>query len=210
MESCKLKLRSLKYKIYSTLLFFILAVIFYTCKKRFNVANLANEASLFLFWHRKIAMQPFFVRKVLRPKHLAAVMTSEHQDGDLIKYLCQDYFNAFIIRGSAKRGGAKALLAMIKAARKGYDLLFAADGPRGPIYNLAPGIVYLAKKANMKVVILNFRANKFWQFKSWDKFCLPKPFSSIEFYASSALDLSNLDEEAAKQLLQERLMQYET
>ena len=147
---------------------------------------------------------------MLRAKHAVAVLTSEHQDGDLIRYLCQDYFNSHIIRGSAKRGGAKALLAMIRAARNGHDLIFAADGPRGPIYHLAPGIVYLAKKTNMKVVILNFRANKFWQFKSWDKFCLPKPFSSIEFYASAAVDLSQLDEEVAKTMLQERLMQYES
>ena len=51
------------------------------------------------------------------------------------------------------------------------------DGPRGPRYVVQPGVVYVAQKAGIPVVPIGFASERYWEFRSWDRFRVPKPFS---------------------------------
>lgn len=50
----------------------------------------------------------------------------------------------------------------------------------------------------------NYEANRFWEFKSWDKMIMPKPFSRITYSLSEPLDILSLDKEKAKEFLMEQ------
>lgn len=60
------------------------------------------------------------------------------------------------------------------------------------------------KKKELKIRILNYEANRFWEFKSWDKMIMPKPFSRITYSLSEPLDILSLDKEKAKEFLMEQ------
>ena len=51
--------------------------------------------------------------------------------------------------------------------------------PRGPAYELGQGIVFLAQQSGAAVVPINLEYSSCWRVKSWDRFILPKPFSTV-------------------------------
>ena len=61
----------------------------------------------------------------------------------------------------------------------GRDVLITPDGPRGPAYELGPGIIFLAQKTGAPVVPVNMEYSSCWRVKSWDRFIIPKPFSKV-------------------------------
>ena len=61
----------------------------------------------------------------------------------------------------------------------GRDVVITPDGPRGPAYELGPGIIFLAQKSGAAVVPINMEYSAYWRVKSWDKFILPRPFSKV-------------------------------
>jgi lysophospholipid acyltransferase (LPLAT)-like uncharacterized protein len=68
-------------------------------------------------------------------------------------------------------------LADILAA--GRDVVITPDGPRGPVYELGPGIIVLAQKAAVPVFPVNLEYSSCWRVNSWDRFILPRPFSTV-------------------------------
>ena len=61
----------------------------------------------------------------------------------------------------------------------GRDIVIAPDGPRGPVYELGPGIVLLAQKSGAAVFPLHLEYSSCWRVKSWDRFILPRPFCKV-------------------------------
>jgi lysophospholipid acyltransferase (LPLAT)-like uncharacterized protein len=90
-------------------------------------------------------------------------------------------FGYDVIRGSATRGGARALREMLDALRAGNVLIITPDGPRGPMHAMNPGLVWMARATGYKVVPSGFAASRAWRMKSWDRFTVPKPFARVSF-----------------------------
>jgi lysophospholipid acyltransferase (LPLAT)-like uncharacterized protein len=57
-------------------------------------------------------------------------------------------------------------------------------------------------------VILNCRPSKYWQARSWDRFVIPKPFGTIEYFASAPIDLKGMELEEARELIRERMLEH--
>ena len=53
------------------------------------------------------------------------------------------------------------------------------DGPRGPVYEISPGLIYLASKTGKPVMTIRVDYERYWELRSWDKFRIPKPFSKV-------------------------------
>ena len=49
---------------------------------------------------------------------------------------------------------------------------------------------------------------KYWQFNSWDKFTVTKPFGTLKYYATLPIDVRDMELEEARTLLQEGLQNY--
>ncbi len=181
--------------------------IYLTSRKRFHLPTMIpEEPVIFAFWHADLLMQPYVYyqfRKV--PK--ANVLISEHFDGKIIAAVIA-FFGLGTIRGSTTRGGAKVLIQGLKSLEEGYDIGITPDGPKGPRYTIANGIIVMAQKRNTKVIVFHCHPSSYWQLSSWDKFVIPKPFGVLDFYASEPIDLEGLEMDEAKGVLQTKLMEH--
>lgn len=176
-----------------------------TIIKRYHLPqSLPQEPIIFAFWHADILMEPYNYMKI-RDDIKIKLLISEHFDGEMIAKTIS-YFGFGTIRGSSRKGGAKVLIQALKYLSEGYDIGITPDGPKGPRYSVSDGIVIMAQKRNAKVVVLNSVPSRYWQLSSWDRFVIPKPFSSIDFYTSEPIDISGLEMDEAKELIRERLM----
>lgn len=128
-------------------------------------------------WHNRLLLISFALKKFL-PQRPGAGLISASRDGDLIADLTRR-FGFEVVRGSSSRLGASALRELEHVLASGRDVLITPDGPRGPAYELGPGIVFLAQKAGAAVVPTNIEFSSCWRVNSWDGFILPRPFAKV-------------------------------
>ena len=128
-------------------------------------------------WHNRLLLISFVLKKFL-PARVGAGLISGSRDGDMIADVTQR-FGFEVVRGSSSRMGASALLELSQVLSSGRDVLITPDGPRGPAYQLGPGIIFLAQKTGAPVVPVNMEYSSCWRVKSWDRFIIPKPFSKV-------------------------------
>ncbi len=201
----------IKHYLYFTVLPFLLQLIVrfihLTNKKTYHYPNqnFDNENLIVAMWHGDLLMQPLNYRNFKKNGKIK-VIVSVHKDGEIIRKVV-DYLGVGGLSGSSSKGGAKALIGAIKALKNGIDVAITPDGPRGPIYSIADGIVLLSQKTNTKIIVLSSIPTSYWEMKSWDKFVVPKPFGKIDFYASEPFSVENLELEEAKQLIYSKMME---
>ncbi len=185
----------------------LIRVIYATCKKVYKTPHeLPKEPFIVAFWHGELLMQPYLYRKV-RKDHKIAVMISEHFDGELIAKTVER-FGIEAVRGSTKKGAARVLLAAIKKMREGYDVAITPDGPRGPRHSVADGIAALSLKMDAYIVPFGYRAKSCWRLNSWDRFVIPKPFTTLEFFVGEPFKIGSMDKESAKDYIKKRMLQF--
>lgn len=186
----------------------LIRLLYLTNKKEFNDSVVADEKPLiFACWHGELLMLPYLYSRYRKTPH-AKVLISSHFDGLLISKTIE-YFGLETIAGSTNRNAAKVLIQGIKALKEGYDIGITPDGPKGPRHEVADGIIVMAQKTKTKIVLIRMLPTKYWQFKSWDKFTVPKPFGTLKYYATTPIDITGLELEEARTLIQERLHNYE-
>ena len=128
-------------------------------------------------WHNRLLLLPHVIRTFL-PQRKGAALISASRDGALLADLVQR-FGFDVVRGSSSRKGAAAMLQLADVMANGRDAVITPDGPRGPAYEIGPGIVFLAQKSGAAVVPINMEYSGCWRLKSWDRFILPRPFSTV-------------------------------
>ena len=134
--------------------------------------------SIWVFWHNRIFCVPCLYRRVTRGLTAGAVLTSASRDGaQLAAVMARFGFRA--VRGSSSKRAAQALVECRRVLRGGAVLGITPDGPRGPRYELAPGVVQLARVTGVPVIPLHIRLHAKWELRSWDRFQIPKPFSRV-------------------------------
>lgn len=160
----------------------ILKLFSLSCRRRHlglspeeRLASVQANNYIAAIWHQNLANGVFAFNK--RP-HIAMVSLSK--DGEIATRIAKN-FGFTIARGSASRGGKKALLEMIKTIKSGVlPGVLTVDGPRGPLHQVKHGVIELAKQTQvpiMPVIAFSTRAHIFK--KSWDHFRLPLPFATI-------------------------------
>jgi lysophospholipid acyltransferase (LPLAT)-like uncharacterized protein len=128
-------------------------------------------------WHNRLLIFPFVLRRFLPNRHGAALISAS-RDGDLLTDAIKR-FRFDVVRGSSSRLGASAILQLSQVLASGGDVVITPDGPRGPAYELGPGIVFLAQRSGAAVVPVNMEYSSCWRVKSWDRFIIPRPFSKV-------------------------------
>jgi lysophospholipid acyltransferase (LPLAT)-like uncharacterized protein len=203
----KSRKRKLLLAIVPPLAYGIVRLLYASCRKEFHLPQKrAKTPTLVAFWHGEILMNPFLYKKFMQDIKMS-LMISEHFDGELIARTAS-FFGFDFVRGSSSRGAIKALKESFKLVDRGVSLAITPDGPRGPRHSVADGIVAIAQKKNLPIVVYRYKASKFWQMKSWDKFIVPKPFSRLDFYASEPFYVTGLPKDEAKSVIKERLESY--
>jgi lysophospholipid acyltransferase (LPLAT)-like uncharacterized protein len=172
------------------------------------VGQPVTENYISALWHNRLLLISFALKKFL-PQRPGAGLISASRDGDLVTDLTQR-FGFDVVRGSTSRLGASAILELSNVLASGRDIFITPDGPRGPAYQLGPGIVFLAQKTGARVVPVNFEYSSCWRVKSWDRFVLPRPFAKVRFIigAPHRVNQTNTPEafEAERLRLQDAMM----
>jgi lysophospholipid acyltransferase (LPLAT)-like uncharacterized protein len=105
-------------------------------------------------------------------------------------------------RGSTTRGGAAGLRELLRKAREGYDLAFTPDGPKGPVSEVQPGVILAAAATGLPIQPVALAASRARRLRSWDRFLVPLPFSTVHFVYGEPLDVARRGDpaEAAAEL----------
>jgi lysophospholipid acyltransferase (LPLAT)-like uncharacterized protein len=128
-------------------------------------------------WHNRLLLISYVLKR-FAPHRPGAGLISASRDGDLIAPLVERFgFQA--VRGSSSRLGATGMLELVGILAAGRDVLLTPDGPRGPVYELGPGIILLAQKSGAPIQPINLEFSSCWRLNSWDRFILPRPFSKV-------------------------------
>lgn len=158
----------------------IIVLIGLTCRKRWlgyeTITGLEarNQNWIFSLWHNNISCAAL----LLKNKELLS-MASSSEDGRIAAKVIELFGNQ-TVAGSSSRGGAKVLFSMVKGIKSGLRGAITPDGPRGPLYALQSGVIYISQKSKVPLVPFHVESTRQWIFeKSWDKHKLPKPFSTI-------------------------------
>jgi len=128
-------------------------------------------------WHNRLLIFPLVLRRFFPNRHGAALISAS-RDGDLLSDAIHR-FDYDVVRGSSSKLGATGLLQLSDVLAKSGDVVITPDGPRGPAYELGPGIIFLAQKTGAAVLPINMEYSSCWRVKSWDRFIIPRPFSKV-------------------------------
>ena len=151
-----------------------------------------NTPCIISSWHARLLMTPLILGKWTGP-----LVISDHRDGELISAVFAN-FGMESSRGSSSKGGAKALLKIIREAKQGASPGITPDGPRGPAQQVKAGVAQVALKSGLPVLPVCYATDNHWRLSSWDSFYIPKPFSKAivvvgePIYAKSGEDTEAL------------------
>ncbi len=123
------------------------------------------------------------------------VIISKSKDASPVAFVCNKLGHKSV-RGSSKKlgldkGGKVAKDEMIECLKIGIPGAVTVDGPKGPAFHVKPGIIDMAQKAGVVIVPYSIASSSFWEFKSWDKFHLPKPFAKVLIMYGDPIDVSD-------------------
>ena len=132
--------------------------------------------TVFAFWHCSMLTCAHRFRNLD-----IAILISRSFDGELIARTVER-LGFVAVRGSSSRGGVAGLRGMQEAYAAGHRCAFTADGPRGPARVVKAGPVQLAELTGATWIgAYHAQPSRAWYLKSWDRFMIPKPFSTVTF-----------------------------
>jgi len=159
-------------------------------------------------WHNRLLIMPAILRRFTPARHGAALISAS-RDGDLLTDAIHR-FGFDVVRGSSSRLGASAILQLTNILAEGGDVVITPDGPLGPVYQLGPGLVFLAQKTGAPVLPINIEYSSCWRLKSWDRFIIPRPFSKVRVVFGEPVQVAATETseefEAERVRLQEQMM----
>ena len=155
-----------------------------------------GEPTIFVLWHNRLFVAAEMVRR-FRGGHPIYCLISASKDGAWLAALFHSV-GVRTVRGSSSRLGREAAGELLEALDAGYDVGITPDGPRGPSYEMKPGMLVVAKRARSRVVLMGIDFTSSWRLPSWDGFYIPKPFSVINmrFLLVSPGEIAGRDESA--------------
>jgi lysophospholipid acyltransferase (LPLAT)-like uncharacterized protein len=117
-------------------------------------------------------------------------IVSRNYFGQILGYVCRK-FGYSIFFGSANRGqdkgGVQALLGLSRSLKRGATAVVTVDGSVGPRRLAKKGILEIAYQSRAHIVPLGVASSRYWEFATWDRLKLPKPFSRVVISYGPAL-----------------------
>ncbi len=184
---------------------FMRTIWFTTFKKFHFITSIDDSQHVCVCWHGELFMSPQAYRKI-HAKQPASAIVSSHFDGSLIAGTLE-FLNIRPLRGSSRKGAKQVLLQAFKSIRQKEEVLITPDGPKGPRHSMSDGAIGIALKSKLPIFVMNYKASKYWQLKSWDQFVIPMPFSKVDFYIQS-LSLEGMHLKEAKEYLLAKMLEH--
>lgn len=128
---------------------------------------------IFLVWHGRIFLVPYFFRR-----REIVPLVSPSEDGEIAARI-MDKWGYLIIRGSSSHAIIKAWNQMKRELQKGGEVIIVPDGPRGPNRKIKLGGLKLAQESGAYLVPFTFSTSRKKILRSWDNFLMFYPFSKV-------------------------------
>jgi lysophospholipid acyltransferase (LPLAT)-like uncharacterized protein len=141
-----------------------------------------GKGRMYAFWHAHLLPLAFYFRNTGK-----TAVISQSRDGARAAAVAQRWGHA-VIHGSSSRGGAPAIRACIRELQKGKNIVITPDGPRGPREIVKKGVAQIALVSGAHVVPVSAVPEKAWRLGSWDRFCIPKPFTRVVIRLGAPLE----------------------
>lgn len=197
--------KKLKRRYMHKIMLFLSKSINMTCRNRFHItAHVKDNNFIACLWHGNFLMMPYLYAKAREIPNMCLI-TAAHNDGAMVEQYFEE-FGLHSIRGStgAHKGGTRVLMQAVRALKDGKDVAVTPDGPKGPYKSIANGILLMAMRSGVGICGCKVQPSSYWELKTWDKFCIPKPFSRIDYYIHEPLFLpKDMEIDEAKKILQE-------
>lgn len=150
-------------------------------KEHQDAARRVHPKGSFIFavWHEQVV--GVMAAHAWTEPYLA--LASRSKDGDYAAFVSQKM--GFIsVRGSSRKkqvdkGGKEAMQEYIQKMNQGICGGITVDGPKGPRQICKAGVVLIAKETGAPILPVVGLPTRYWEFNSWDRFKIPKPFSQI-------------------------------
>lgn len=148
-----------------------------------------GKAVVFLVWHGRIFIVPFFFRKRgIMP------LVSPSEDGEIPAQIMARW-GYKVLRGSGSHAIIRAWNVMKRELESGGEVIIVPDGPKGPNREMKLGGIKLARETGAWLVPFSFSASRKKVLSSWDRFVIGKPFSRVvAIYGDPVPVDSSLDE----------------
>lgn len=117
------------------------------------------------------------------------LMCSQSRDGEAMARI-EEGLGFRVARGSSGKGGARALVEMIKAQRedRGLNSCLAIDGSRGPRGVAQLGIITLAQKTGSVLLPVAGSTPHCWRWdRSWDRTVIPRWGATVAVRAADPI-----------------------
>ena len=151
---------------------------------------------IYVLWHNRFFCVPPAWCRVTKGQRKSVALTSASHDGDMVAHAVA-VFGLGAVRGSSSRRGVAALVGLKRALQEGLDICVTPDGPRGPRYQVQPGVIKLAESTGAPIVPIHVVFHSAWRLKTWDRFVIPKPFSRVAVTFAEPIHLTRgMNEEA--------------
>jgi lysophospholipid acyltransferase (LPLAT)-like uncharacterized protein len=137
---------------------------------------------VFAVWHAYLLV-PLWHRR----GEGVTLLVSGHGDAELLARAAIRWGYG-VVRGSSTRGGIGGLKGVVRVLAGGGDAAFTPDGPRGPRGIAKPGAMMAATRGGAAVIPVGACASSSWRLRSWDRFTIPRPFSSVRLVYGPPVD----------------------
>lgn len=135
------------------------------------------------------------------------LMCSQSRDGEAMARI-EEGLGFRVARGSSGKGGARALVEMIKAQRedRGLNSCLAIDGSRGPRGIAQFGTLTLAQKTGSLLLPVAASTNHCWRWNaSWDRTIIPRPGATVSVRIGSPIEVAPKLDDTQLENLRRRL-----
>lgn len=198
-------LKAFKRKVFSFFIAYVakylLRLVLMTCKIEVRglevfKKTVSSQKSILMLWHNRLSIVSEILFK-LDPHTIFSAFISKSRDGDPLAVLANSYKTGKAIRvpHDRKHQALKTVIDTLK--NKNEVIIITPDGPRGPRYEVKPGIAVAAIETDATIIPFTWVSSKFWQLKSWDRLMFPKPFSTliVTFGNPLKLEMNSLEED---------------
>jgi lysophospholipid acyltransferase (LPLAT)-like uncharacterized protein len=165
---------------------------------RYKALRDEGKAVVFLVWHGRIFIVPYFFRK-----RNIMPLVSPSEDGEIPAQIMARW-GYKILRGSGSHAIIRAWSVMKQELKDGGEVIIVPDGPKGPGRVMKMGGIKLAHETGAYLIPFSFSASRRKVLSSWDLFVIGKPFSRViaiygdPIVIDPSLDADGLERERAR------------
>lgn len=187
-------------------------IVYLTCSIKYTgLEHLEKKDKpfIFLIWHRYILILPFFT---LQKKVKLHFLISPNRDGRIISKTGKPANIETVWGTSGKSNSSKIIDLLTEKIKNNQHIGITPDGPKGPIYKVKPGCIFIADDTGSEIIPLKVKIKRKFTVSSWDKLVFPAPFAKIDFEIGEPIPISLSEEKTVDyyaQMLEETLCEYE-